>query len=148
MWNMCETGGKYLMESVQFSAKFEYLDEIRDFVGEIARAGGFSDKDVYNIQLATDEAASNVIEHAYEDQPDGILELSCGMRGDVITIVLIDHGESFDPSEIPLPDLKADLSDRKIGGLGIFLMRKLMDEVHYEPKPDKSNVLTMIKHKR
>ena len=136
------------MKSVQFAAKFEYLDEIRDFVGEIARAGGFSDKDVYNIQLATDDAASNIIEHAYENQSDGVLELSCGMRGDVIIIILIDHGESFDPSEIPLPDLKADLSDRKIGGLGIFLMRKLMDEVHYEPRPDKSNVLTMMKRKR
>ena len=136
------------MKSVQFAAKFEFLDEIRDFVGEIARAGGFSDKDVYNIQLATDEAASNVIEHAYESHPDGVLELSCGMKGDTLTIVLVDRGESFDPSEIPLPDLKADLSDRKIGGLGIFLMRKLMDEVHYEPKPDKSNVLTMTKRKR
>ncbi len=136
------------MKSVQFAAKFEYLDEIRDFVGEIARSGGFSDKDVYNIQLATDEAASNIIEHAYENEPDGILKLSCGMQGDTITIILIDRGESFDPSEIPLPDLKADLSDRKIGGLGIFLMRKLMDEVHYEPKPDKSNVLTMMKRKR
>src|SRR5574338_351063 len=136
------------MKSVQFAAKFEYLDEIREFVGDIARAGGFRDKDVYNIQLATDEDASNIIEHAYEKVLDGVLELSCGMQGNAIKIILIDRGESFDPSEVPLPDLKADLSDRKIGGLGIFLMRKLMDEVHYEPKPDKSNVLTMIKRKR
>jgi serine/threonine-protein kinase RsbW len=136
------------MKHAQFAAKFEYLDEIREFVGDIARKGGFSDKDVYNIQLATDEAASNVIEHAYEKIKDGVLELSCDMTGDAITIVLVDHGESFDPSEVPLPDLKADLSDRKIGGLGIFLMRKLMDEVRYEPKADKSNVLTMIKRKR
>jgi anti-sigma regulatory factor (Ser/Thr protein kinase) len=136
------------MQSVQFSAKFEFLDEIRDFVGEIARAGGFGDKDVYNIQLASDEAASNIIEHAYEGVSDGLLEISCGMRGDAITIILVDHGESFDPSEIPLPDLKADLSDRKIGGLGIFLMRKLMDEVHYETRPNKNNILTMIKRKR
>jgi anti-sigma regulatory factor (Ser/Thr protein kinase) len=136
------------MKTVQFAAKFEFLDEIREFVGAIARDGGFSDKDVYNIQLATDEAASNIIEHAYEKTPDGILELSCGVGNDQITIVLIDRGESFDPSEIPLPDLKADLSNRKIGGLGIFLMRKLMDEVHYEAKADKSNVLTMTKRKR
>jgi serine/threonine-protein kinase RsbW len=136
------------MKTVQFAAKFEYLDDIREFVGTIAREGGFSDKDVYNIQLATDEAASNIIEHAYENVANGVLELSCGVRDDLITIILIDHGESFDPSEIPLPDLKADLSDRKIGGLGIFLMRKLMDEVHYEAKPDKSNVLTMTKRKR
>jgi serine/threonine-protein kinase RsbW len=136
------------MQSVRFAAKFEFLDEIREFVGGIARTGGFSDKDVYNIQLATDEAASNMIEHSYENIPDGVIDLSCGMEGEQIRIVLIDYGEPFDPSAIPLPDLKADLSDRKIGGLGIFLMRKLMDEVHYEPKPDKSNVLTMIKRKR
>ena len=61
------------MQSVQFAAKFEYLDEIRDFVGKIAREGGFGDKDVYNIQLATDEAASNIIEHAYENISDGVL---------------------------------------------------------------------------
>ena len=136
------------MKTVQFAAKFEYLDEIREFVGTIARDSGFSDKDVYNIQLATDEAASNIIEHAYEKIKDGVLELSCGVKNDLITIVLIDHGESFDPSEIPLPDLKADLSARKIGGLGIFLMRKLMDDVHYEVKSNNSNVLTMTKRKR
>jgi anti-sigma regulatory factor (Ser/Thr protein kinase) len=136
------------MKTVQFAAKFEFLDEIREFVGEVARAGGFTDKDVYNIQLATDEAASNIIEHAYEKIPDGKLELSCGVRDDLITIILVDHGESFDPSEIPLPDLKADLSARKIGGLGIFLMRKLMDEVSYEVKAGKGNILTMTKRKR
>ena len=136
------------MESVRFAAKFEFLDEIREFVGSIAREGGFGDKDVYNIQLATDEAASNMIEHSYENIPDGVIDLSCGMEGEQIRIVLIDYGEPFDPSVIPMPDLKADLSDRKIGGLGIFLLRKLMDEVHYEARADKSNVLTMIKRKR
>lgn len=136
------------MQSVQFSAKFEYLDEIREFVGDIARAGGFGDKDVYNIQLAADEAASNIIEHAYEGVSNGVLELSCEVRNNVITIIMVDHGESFDPSAIPLPDLKADLADRKIGGLGIFLMRKLMDEVLYETKSNRSNVLTMTKRRR
>jgi serine/threonine-protein kinase RsbW len=128
------------MKHLQFVAKFEHLDEIRDFVGTIARAGGFSDKDVYNIQLATDEAASNIIEHAYEGVSDGILELSCGMLGDTIKIVLVDHGEPFDPGSIPMPDLKADLTERKIGGLGIFLMRKLMDEVHYESHPRRTAI--------
>jgi anti-sigma regulatory factor (Ser/Thr protein kinase) len=136
------------MQTVHFAAKFEFLDEIREYVGKIARDAGFNDKDVYNIQLATDEAASNIIEHAYENRMDGILELSCGVQGNTIKIILTDHGEPFDPSEIPLPDLQADLADRKIGGLGIFLMRKLMDEVHYESKADKSNTLTMLKRRR
>jgi anti-sigma regulatory factor (Ser/Thr protein kinase) len=136
------------MKTVQFAAKFEHLDEMREFVGNIARKGGFSDKDVYNIQLATDEAASNIIEHAYQNMPGKVLELSCDMKGNVITITLTDYGESFDPSIVPVPDLKADLSDRKIGGLGLFLMRKLMDDIDYRPGPHQSNVLTMTKRKR
>jgi len=135
------------MQSVQFFARFEYLDEIREFVGGIARQNGFDGKDVYNIQLAADEAASNIIEHAYEGVTNGLLDISCGVTDNIMTIVLVDYGESFDPSTIPLPDLKADLADRKIGGLGIYLMRKLMDEVHYEVKST-GNVLTMSKRKR
>jgi len=135
------------MQTVQFKAKFEFLDEMREFVGGIAREHGFNDKAVYNIQLATDEAASNIIEHAYEGVNDGVIELSCGMESKGLKIILVDHGDSFDPSGVPMPDLKADLSDRKIGGLGIFLMRKLMDEVHYESNSNKSNTLTMLKRK-
>ncbi len=85
------------MQTIQFTAKFEYLDEIRDFVGNTARTGGFSDKDIYNIQLAADEAASNIIEHAYDGVSDGILEVSCGLKDGAITIVLVDHGELFRP---------------------------------------------------
>ena len=136
------------MQTVQFAGKFEFLDEIREFVGDVARKNGFTDREVYNIQLATDEAASNIIEHAYEGISNGFLEISCGVRNKVMTIILVDHGESFDPSGVPTPDLKADLSDRKIGGLGLFLMRKLMDEVHYTAEPKKNrNTLTMIKRK-
>ena len=137
----------YSMPTVQFIAKFEYLDEIREFVGVIAREAGFGDRDVYNIQLATDEAASNIMEHAYEGVSEGALEISCRMNGDALHIIFVDHGEPFDPSDVPAPDLQADLSERKIGGLGIYLMRRLMDEVHYQSDPGKSNTLTLIKRK-
>ena len=136
------------MQSMQFAANFEYLDEIRDFVGDIAHSSGFNEKDVYNIQLATDEAASNIIEHSYEGISDGVLEISCGVKKDTITIILTDYGKSFDPSRVPMPNLKADLSERQIGGLGLFLMRKLMNEVHYETDPkNKRNTLTLIKRR-
>lgn len=136
------------MESMRFTANFEYLDEIRDFVGDIAQSGGFNEKDVYNIQLATDEAASNIIEHSYEGVSDGVLEISCGVKKNTITIILTDHGKSFDPSDIPAPNLKADLSERQIGGLGLYLMRKLMNEVHYEAdQKNNRNTLTLIKRK-
>ncbi|HSM72342.1 MAG TPA: ATP-binding protein [Anaerolineales bacterium] len=136
------------MKTLQFTANFEYLDEIRDFVGEIAQSGGFNDKDIYNIQLATDEAASNIIEHAYEGVSDGLLEVSCGMEDDNITVILVDHGKPFDPSDVPMPNLKADLSERQIGGLGLYLMRKLMDDVEYVSDPQKNrNTLKLTKRK-
>lgn len=134
------------MPTKTFPAQFDYLDEIREFVGEKARSAGFNDKEVYSIQLATDEAASNIIEHAYEGRSSGSFEVSCEFANRKLVISLHDHGKKFDPSKVAKPDLKADLADRKIGGLGIYLMRKLMDEVRYESSSS-GNLLTMVKRK-
>jgi anti-sigma regulatory factor (Ser/Thr protein kinase) len=134
------------MAGLSFPANFEHLDEIREYVGKRARLAGFAEKDVYSIQLATDEAASNIIEHAYVGISNGRLKLNCEFQNNRLVITLLDHGKSFDPSTVAAPDVKADLLDRKIGGLGIYLMRKLMDEVHYESKPS-GNLLTLIKRK-
>lgn len=125
---------------------FEFLDEIRGSVAQVAREGGFSDKAIYSLQLAADEAASNIIEHAYEGVSDGALELFCEMRGNEIVIVLRDTGRPFDPTGVKEPNLSADLADRQVGGLGIYLMRKLMDSVHYETNPG-GNVLIMTKRR-
>jgi len=134
------------MTKITFPAKFEYLDEIRDFVAEIAREGGFTDKEIYSLQLAADEAASNIIEHSYEGVSDAFLDITCAMQGDTIVIIMRDEGTSFDPSKVKQPNLKAKLSERQIGGLGVYLMRKLMDDVRYE-SVGKTNTLTMIKRR-
>jgi serine/threonine-protein kinase RsbW len=134
------------MPKITYPAKFEFLDEIREFVAEIARQGGFNDKEVYSLQLAADEAASNIIEHAYEGVANASLDISCDMQGDAIVIIMRDEGLSFDPSQVKQPNLKAKLSERQIGGLGVYLMRKLMDDVRYE-SAGKSNTLTMIKRR-
>jgi serine/threonine-protein kinase RsbW len=134
------------MQTLTFPTTFDILDEIRSFVGDQAREAGFNAKDIYSIQLATDEAASNVIEHAYGGKPDGMFDVSCEFRIDHLIITLLDHGKTFDPSRVEEPNLKADLLDRKIGGLGIYLMHKLMDEVHYESTPA-GNFLTLVKRK-
>jgi len=135
------------MALMTYPAKFEYLDEIREFVASIARDGGFTDKEVYSLQLAADEAASNIIEHAYEGIPDGVIRVTCDMQGLEIIITMHDAGKPFDPSKVKQPNLKANLSERQIGGLGIYLMRKLMDKVEYESIPGAGNLLTMRKRR-
>ncbi len=134
------------MCALRLPARFEYLDEIREYVGDKARTAGFADKEVYSIQLAADEAASNIIEHAYAGMTDASLDLTCEFDGKRLRITFLDQGKPFDPSKVEKPDLKAHLSKRKIGGLGVYLMRKLMDEVHYEVSAA-GNVLILIKRK-
>lgn len=133
------------MSKVTFDADFENLDDIREFVGEAADQVGFSDKEIYSIQLAADEASSNIIEHAYAGIKGGKLEIECSVFDGGLKIVMRDQGKSFNPSSVPEPNVNADLSERKIGGLGMYLMRKLMDEVTYESSDEDGNVLTMIK---
>ena len=130
-----------------FPARFEFLDEIRDLVAEVAREGGFSEKEVYSLQLAADEAASNIIEHAYAGISNASLDVTCDINNDILTITMRDNGKPFDPSKVKQPNLKADLSERQIGGLGMYLMRKLMDDVRYEANSRTGNLLTMIKRK-
>jgi serine/threonine-protein kinase RsbW len=134
------------MPSYRFPARFEFLDEIRTRVGDEARAAGFSDKAIYAIQLASDEAASNIIEHAYAGHPDATFEMACEFRDDKLVVVFTDQGTSFDFARVNKPDVKADLSERKIGGLGVYLMHKLMDEVQYR-STGSDNVLTLTKRK-
>ena len=134
------------MSTIIFDANFDSLDEIREFVGEAARQVGFSNKEIYSIQLAADEASSNIIEHAYAGIENGKIEIDCSSLDGGIIIVMRDQGKSFNPSSVPEPNVKADLSNRKIGGLGMYLMRKLMDELSYESSAETGNTLTMIKH--
>ncbi|MCE7921107.1 MAG: ATP-binding protein [Chloroflexi bacterium] len=134
------------MPAYIFPARFEFLDEIRAMVAAVAREGGFSEKDIYSLQLAADEAASNIIEHAYEGDSDASLFMTCDMKDDEIIITMRDTGKPFDPSRVREPDLKADLSKRQIGGLGVYLMRKLMDDVRYE-STRAGNLLTMTKRR-
>jgi len=128
-----------------YPAQFEYLDPMREFAGEAARQAGLDEKEIYNIQLAIDEACSNIIEHAYAGVPDGQIEIKIEAAREALTFVIRDQGQRFDPEETAEPDLEAALEDRAIGGLGLFFMRKLMDEVRFEWSPETGNTLTMVK---
>src|SRR5258706_454860 len=129
-----------------FIARFESLDAIREFVVDAAHQAGLDEKEVYNVQLAADEAAYNIIEHAYEGVSDGQIEISTDIEDASLRIVMREQGKPFDPEEIAAPDVSAKLEDRLVGGLGLFFMRKLMDEVHFQYSPESGNVLTMLKH--
>jgi sigma-B regulation protein RsbU (phosphoserine phosphatase) len=133
------------MRTAIFPATFEQLNLIREFVSQAARDAGMDDSEISAVELAVDEACSNIVEHAYEDTKGGEIECTCNAENNSLTIIIRDHGKPFDPSNVPTPDLDADLEDRPIGGLGIFLIKSMMDEVRFEPLGESGNVLTMVK---
>ena len=135
------------MRTAIFPTDYSSLDEIREFVGQAAAEAGFDSRSVYAVQLAADEACSNIIEHAYGDAPEGKIECTCSLSDTDLVIILRDYGVPFDLDSVPAPDLSPDLEKRRIGGLGVYLMRKLMDEVTFESSPEFGNVLTMKKHR-
>ena len=136
------------MRTAIFPAKFDQLDSIRDFAAQAARDAGMDDSAIYAVELSMDEACTNVIEHAYEGVEGGEIECTCDLDEKNLTIIIHDHGKSFDPGSIALPNLDADLDSRPVGGLGVFLMKKLMDDVRFEPLGEAGNILTMVKQRK
>jgi serine/threonine-protein kinase RsbW len=139
--------------TVYFSAQFEVLDGLREFVGEQAQACGLDEKSVYAVQLAVDEAFTNIIEHAFGGECQESIECICQCTPVGLEVTLIDCGKPFNPSVVPDPDLVSDLEDRQIGGLGLYFMHKMMDEVWFTFATETDehpgcNILKMVKRKK
>lgn len=135
-----------------FPARFESLDLIRAFVGQAAGECGLDEPGTYAVQLAVDEACTNIIEHAYEGECKEDIQCTCQIGPEALTIVIRDCGKPFDPKQVPDPDLDASLEDRHAGGLGLYFMRQLMDEVSFRFIQDDGNgqscnLLTLVKRK-
>jgi len=97
--------------------------------------------------LAVDEACTNVIRHAYDpNHRRKDIDIDIAVDGKKMTILVIDHGKGFDPAAVPHPDMKEYLSHYRVGGLGIFLMETLMDEVDFDIKPGVRNRVKLVKY--
>lgn len=130
-----------------FPAQYESLAAIDRFVADAAEEAGFDSGTVYQVRLAVDEACSNIIAHAYGGEGRGVIECSCQAQDDDLTVVLRDQGRPFDPDSVPPPNLSDDLEERTGGGLGLYFIRKIMDEVDFDFESEGGNVLTLVKHK-
>jgi len=119
---------------------------IREFVENIARESGFSNEIVSKISLAVDEACTNVIKHAYKFSPDREIKILTQFNDSKLTIRITDSGDKFDPNLIPEPNLKEYHKQKKVGGLGMFLMKKLMDEVQYHTLSGNQNQVVLVKY--
>jgi serine/threonine-protein kinase RsbW len=138
-----------------FPATFACLKEVGEFVKLAAQEAGFGQSDTYAIQLAVDEACSNIIEHAYHNTDNGSIECTCTVTERGLDILVHDYGDPFNPAAVPQPSIDTELERRERGGLGLYFMRQLMDDVVFrfepprpgKPKKNTGNFLLMKKLK-
>jgi serine/threonine-protein kinase RsbW len=128
------------------NSRTENLSSIRDFIASAAREVGIQEDTVENIMLAVDEACSNIIKHAYKSNPEGEIKIDLEYLNGKFTVIIQDQGSSFEPDLIPEPDLQKYYRQRRVGGLGMYLMKSLMDEVQYITIPGKYNRVLLTKN--
>ncbi len=127
-------------------SRTDHLLEVRDFVSDAARQFGFGEEDVANIVLAVDEACTNIIKHAYQYAPDKEIFIAILRNNGTFEVKIKDSGKSFNPDVLRPPDLKRNLSHHRRGGLGVYLMKKLMDKVEYSFAAGNNNEVKLVKY--
>jgi serine phosphatase RsbU (regulator of sigma subunit)/anti-sigma regulatory factor (Ser/Thr protein kinase) len=118
-------------EEIAIPAQMSYMGQVRDFIEHIGTKYKYSDKIINSYKLVIEEACTNIIRHGYRDIKGGEISIKAIVRQQSLTIVIIDQGISYDPRQAQTPDLEKYIQIGKKGGLGIFMMRKLMDDVQY-----------------
>lgn len=132
--------------SLKLKAEREELDRITAEVEDLGMQENWSPDLVFRVNLVLEEMVLNIIDYGTEEGV-GEIEIILTLRGDSLTIEIIDDGSPFDPlSDAPDPDLDATLEERRVGGLGIHLARTMMDDMRYRREQDK-NHLTMVTYK-
>ncbi len=124
--------------------EIERLNRIVRQFGDLHEVPG---RTLYAVNLALDELVTNVILHGYDDTSNQVVEVRLTVREGIITAEVEDGGRPFNPLDAPTPDLNAALDERELGGLGIHLVKSLMDRVEYRREGEK-NVLTVRKRIR
>lgn len=130
---------------IQVPAEIKSIKEIRDFISRIGKKYRLSDKAVNAFKLAADEASTNIIRHAYREK-EGMITVRAIVRKQDITLSLIDQGRYFDPQGVKDPDLKRYVAIGKRGGLGIMMIRKLVDDIDYR-RTEEGNELRLTKNR-
>ena len=126
-------------------AQVENLPPIRAFVKECCTETDLDNNTAYDLVLAVDEICTNIATHGYKDMEPGTIKVRFTADEKRVTITISDKGHHFNPEDAPEPNLDEDWRKRPVGGLGLFLVNKIADEVKYESSTDGMNHLTLVK---
>ncbi len=134
------------MKEISVKADKEIIDQVFEFVeGELETIEGIKRMDILKIHMLVDEIFSNIASYAYEDEPGEVsIALFHDSEAESVSITFRDRGRPYNPLEQETPDVSLPVKKRRPGGLGVFMVRNTVDDIHYE-NTDGQNVLTIVK---
>ena len=142
---MATSKTKSKQKELLVKSRTENLTAVREFISSTVEEVNIPPDIAGDIVLAVDEACTNIIKHAYKYSPEGNIKIKLTYSDKKIVVEITDHGASFHPDAVPKPDLKKYFEEKRVGGLGMYLMKSLMDDIHYKSIPGKFNQVLLTK---
>ncbi len=133
-------------DHLRLPADLQYLHGLKNFILDYALRKGFDKRKRQQIELAADEILTNIMSYAYPEEKGDIRVICDSEEDGALLVQIIDTGVPFNPLEVDQPDVSLGLDERKVGGLGLFLVRRMVDGIRYQ-RQGGENILTFCKRK-
>ncbi len=133
-------------EKIRLEADLINLSKARNFISKKAKEAGADESDITKIEISCDEWCANIIEHSLGSDEHLGFSIECRIEDGKFIIIYENEGERFNPIEQDEVDLNDHFSQSKERGLGIYIMKEMMDEIHYEYVQNRINKLTLVKY--
>lgn len=141
------SGTRALLE-LRFPSESKYLHMVHELTRLLAETTGFESKEAEKIALAVDEATTNVVQHAYGGEAGHEIEMHFDPEGDSLDIVILHDGKPLESMPVPEFDLEELVAEHKTGGLGLTIMRQMMDKVEHTKAGTGKNMCVMVRYKQ
>ena len=128
-------------KTVRITNQRDQVDTVRKFFDDYSKENKLTEKTVHDIQMALDELLTNIVNYGYEDSDEHKIDVRFGINDDAVRVEIIDDSKPYNILEKENPDISLSVEDKPIGGLGIFLIKKLMSNVDYYTKEGKNHLV-------
>ena len=128
-------------KTVRITNRRDQIDTVRKFFDDYSKENKLTEKTVHDIQMALDELLTNIVKYGYEDKDEHKIDVHFGINNDVVNVEIVDDSIPYNILDQENPDISLSVDDKPIGGLGIFLIKKLMSNVDYYTENGKNHLV-------
>jgi len=137
--------GQEVSKNILINNNLSEIERLSKAVAEFGKKNNLSSEVIYDVRLALEEVVSNIINYGFEDNYEHQISIEMNLQGETLTMKIKDDGKPFNPLEVKSTNLEKPFDEREIGGMGIYIVQQLMDELRYNREKD-NNILLLRKH--